>query len=156
MKRVILAALPLLLLTACSAGKPRPSDDEFFVTVELGTSIKGAALEYSLGGEPQGGRMLTDAFGGLFGEGERLRFDFTARDFEFPEKLSAEKFGVYFTVLDEDGCEFRAELPESFRSAFFTLTVDGWEWRADFGGEYAFSLERTENGYMISPSDEEV
>lgn len=149
MKSKYIAALPLLLLTACSAVEPHPADDEFFVTVEVNTSVKGAALEYFSGGIPQGGRMLTDAHGGIF-EDERLHFVFSPRDFEFAEKLSEEKFGVYFTVLDGNG-ERRAEFPESFQSAFFSLSDGVCEWRADFGSEYVFSLEKTENGYIINP-----
>lgn len=75
--------------------------------------------------------------------------------FQFPEKLTAENFGVYFTVLDGNDAEHRAEFPEDFRDALYTISEDAWEWRADFGSEYAFALEKTENGYMIFPSDEE-
>ncbi|MDE7362852.1 MAG: hypothetical protein K2N38_13065, partial [Oscillospiraceae bacterium] len=66
--------------------------------------------------------------------------------------LTDEKFGAYFTVLGENGSVFFAEAPESFQSAVFSLSDDGWEWQADFGSEYVFTLDETENGYMIYPA----
>ncbi|MDE7361145.1 MAG: hypothetical protein K2N38_04355, partial [Oscillospiraceae bacterium] len=72
MRLKYIAPILLLFLSACSAKESRPAKDEFFVILEVNTPVKAAVLEYSLGGEPQGGQELTYARGGLFGEGERL------------------------------------------------------------------------------------
>jgi len=133
----IIAVWLIMLITACAPSERRTSENNFYVIFNVKNDIKSIVYEYSLGGEPMGGCEIMNARTDMpIPEGDRVYMNFTTKHFKYPEKLKNEIFGITFTIIDENGAH---TLPYS-------------EWSAGFGCEYEFTLEKSGNGYTLSPT----
>lgn len=105
--------------------------------------------DYYLGGELQGSRGEQNANPeNPIPRGDTVWFEFTNRDFEFPQKLKSGKFNIGFSVADTDGCEFHAMFRDSEGNA---LTY--WESAVRFDKEYDLALSHENGEYFYTQID---
>lgn len=125
----------IMLITACAPIEPHASENNFYIIVNLKTAVKSVIYEYSLGGEPMGGcEMMNMRQDRDIPEGDRIYIVFDSERFKYPEKVGSETFAFEFYVNDGSGV--------------FPLST--YEWAAEFGGEYEFTLDKNADGYALS------
>lgn len=161
MKRIISCVMiaAVMLFSGCSNGAPGLDPNAFYV--EVNVNCEGVYIlegEYSLDGEPMGGRSIQNAdFAEDIPEGDTEYYRFLPED--FPDFSDAESglFGISFEVADRDGTRHTViPAPEKYGGTDYAPNanadgIDEWRWQAQFGGEYKFALESSQGGYIIYP-----
>lgn len=114
--------------------------DAFYLNIKVGCEdISAITCEYSLNGEPQGGKNIGNAkLNTPIPVMESVHFKFMPEEFEFPERLSDGEFSVSFFVADTNGNEFPA---------------GSWSGSADFSEGYSFMLYRENGGFRVERND---
>lgn len=161
MKRIISCLLiaAATLLSGCSVGKPKLDPNAFYVEVDVkcgGVYI--LECEYSLDGEPVGGRSVQNAdFAKDIPEGDTEYCRFLPEDFPSSADIESGVFGISFTIVDRDGTRHAAvPAPERYGGAYYALNanadgINEWSRNARFGNEYRFALEKLQDEYLIYP-----
>lgn len=126
----------IMLITACAPTEPHASEDNFYIIVNFKTAVKSILYEYSLGGEPMGGcEMMNSRPDRDIPEGDKVYIVFDCKRFKYPEKIGSETFTFEFYINDGSG----------------VLPISTYEWAAEFGREYEFTLVKNAYGYKLSP-----
>lgn len=161
MKRIILCLLiaAVMLFSGCSFGKSKLDPNAFYVEVDV--KCGGVYIlegEYSLDGEPMGGRSMQNAnFEKDIPENDTLYYGFSPEDFPSSANVENGTFGISFEVVDRDGTRHTViPAPEKYGGAYYAPKanadgIDEWSWQVQFGGEYKFALESSQGGYLIYP-----
>lgn len=161
MKRIISCLLiaAITLFSGCSFGKPKLEPNAFYVEVDV--KCEGVYIlecEYSLDGEPMGGRSVQNAdFEKDIPENATEYFRFLPKDFPASAEVEQGLFGIHFTVIDKNGARYAALLaPEKYCGSVCEprANADGvyeWSRNAQFGNEYRFALEKSQAEYLIYP-----
>lgn len=141
MRKTVLAITAvwlIMLITACAPSEPHASENNFYIIVNFKTAVKSVIYEYSLGGEPMGGCEIMDARPDRdIPEGDRLYIKFLPGHFKYPEKVGSETFAFEFYVNDGSG----------------VFPLSPYDWAAEFGREYEFTLDKNADGYTLSAED---
>ena len=131
----IAAILLIALLTACAPTEPHASENDFYVIVNFKTAVKSVIYEYSLGGEPMGGCEIMNARTDQdIPEGDRMYIVFDTERFKFPERVGSETFSFELNVNDGES----------------VFSLSPYEWTAEYGAEYEFTLDKNADGYALS------
>ncbi len=161
MKRIISCLLlaAVTLLSGCSVVKPKLDPNAFYVEVDV--KCEGVYIlecEYSLDGEPVGGRSVQNAdFAKDIPEGDTEYCRFLPEDFPSSADVEGGVFGISFTIVDINGTRRAAvPAPERYVGTYYALNtnedcINEWSWNAQFSGECKFALEKSQGGYSIYP-----